>query len=148
MRQTSEQAERAIERFYARERREKERERARKEYAESKKKKSKNPFGGDRMQMTAKRKRAITAARKLQRTKFPSRPEYEIVDDIMSGLLTFSGKPTVLGRKVGAYENPGTKSTRSWIPTIAIAGAALGYLGWCWYESIRKGLPWSWTPWK
>ncbi len=66
----------------------------------------KNPFEGDRMAMASRRRRAYAAARKLQRTKFLSRPEFEIAEDIMNGLLTFSGKPTTLGKKVGAYKNP------------------------------------------
>ena len=48
-------------------------------------------------------------------------------------------------------ENPlktNPESIKNWLPLLAIGIPALGYFGWCWYESTRKGLSWSWTPWK
>jgi len=84
-----------------------------------------NPFEGDRMQKSAKRKRAEAAAKKLHREgKFFYRPEYEIAEDIMNGLLTFSGKPTALGRRTGAYSNPTNKrktASKAAFPILPIA---------------------------
>jgi len=33
------------------------------------------------------------------------------------------------------------------IGMIALVAGA-GYVFWCWYSSVKKGLPWNWTPWK
>ena len=53
----------------------------------------------DRTWETSKHRRARYAARKLQRTMFPARAEYEIMEDIMNGVITFKGERKVIRRR-------------------------------------------------